>query len=516
MSYTTIGTVGIGVADIGMADRSIRPVKPVPVLLCGGRGTRLWPLSRRNNPKPLHKLSAELTLLQSTAIRIADPLCYGQPVICCDEENASAVSDQLAMIGFKDFDLILEPAARNTAAAVATATLHIANRDPAARLLILPCDHVIGNPDILDTAIDSALVAADLGYLTAFGVEPTEPHEGFGYIEAGARISPGCISRKINSFIEKPSRAVAETYLNRPGSYWNSGMFLFAATQLIEEFERQTPEVLSQCRRALNQARIDDNHFHLSEGEFVKTPALSIDVAIMENARKAAIVPTPLDWRDVGDWQALWTHSARDLEGNAVSGPVIARDCANTYLRSEGPLIAAAGLEDHVVVATDDAVLIARRDNAGDIRRLVEQAAHARHRAATRFPATRHVWGRSEIVFQSDGVRLMKVTIKPGARSRYWRHERRSETWVTVSGHGRMTLGARQIDLPAGQSAVVEPGITHGLANPGPDMLEMIGVQYGPFVEGDDIVVPDDAVPDQVVSDRTVSDRTVSDRAVSD
>jgi mannose-1-phosphate guanylyltransferase / mannose-6-phosphate isomerase len=350
-----------------------------PVILSGGAGTRLWPLSRESSPKQLLRLTAELTLLQQAALRILDAELFAPVIVIASAEHRYLIAEQLREIGIESPTIVLEPAARNTAAAAAVAALMVGDADPDALLLLMPADHRIGDADAFRRAVSVAEPAARLGYLSLFGVRPDRPATGYGYIHLGESIADSAGVNRVAAFVEKPDAATAARYLAEGEHLWNSGIFLLPVGTFLSEFERHEPELLGHARRALGRAERSADFVRLDADSFGCCRATSIDYAVMERTDRAAVVPVDFEWSDVGSWKSLLELAGQDAEGNAVIGEVFAEETRNSYLRSEGPLVATIGVENLIVVATPDAVLVAHKDRDQEIRKIVERLRGGNH-----------------------------------------------------------------------------------------------------------------------------------------
>ena len=456
-----------------------------PVILSGGSGTRLWPLSRAAYPKQLMPLLSERSLLQETVERVADPAAFAPPILVCNEEHRFLVAEQLRGLERKVEAILLEPVARNTAPAIAAAALLAG---PGALILVLPSDHYIADKDKFLAAVEKAAKAAALGKLVTFGVEPTGPETGYGYIRKGAAIAgaPGC--HAVAAFVEKPDLAKAQGYLASGEYYWNGGMFLFKADRLVEELGRFEPAMIEAVRKAVAGAKRDLDFTRLDKESFAAAPSRSIDYALMEKTAEAAVVPVNMGWTDVGSWASLWDVAEKDADGNAIIGDVIAADVKNSYLRSESRLVAAIGLENIVLVETVDAVMAVSRDRAQDLRLIIDrlQAGDRGERLAHR--RVYRPWGSYETVDLDQGFQVKRLIVNPGARLSLQKHARRAEHWVVVRGTARVTRDRDVFDLVANQSAYIPLGATHRLENPGKETLHLIEVQSGDYLGEDDIV----------------------------
>jgi mannose-1-phosphate guanylyltransferase/mannose-6-phosphate isomerase len=458
-----------------------------PVLLSGGSGTRLWPLSRDAYPKQFHALAGKRTLLAAAALRASDPARFAPLIVVANAEHRFLVAEQLRLVGLSPARLVLEPEGRNTAPAAAVAALLESRRDPDAVLLIMPADHVIANEAGFIEAINSGMDAARKGSLVLFGVVPDVPATGYGYIEIGPRLCGEV--HAVRQFIEKPDRARAEAYLTAGTFLWNSGIVLAQARTLIAELDTHAPEVLAAARAAVDDARQDLDFIRLGEAAFLAAPSISLDHAVMERTGKAAVVPARMAWTDVGSWSALWEIAAKDGAGNALTGDVVAEGTSGCYLRSEGgPLIAALGVEDLVVITTPDAVLVAHKSRDQDIRALVEHLRGEGHEAATQSAEVHRPWGFYRVVHQGDRFRVKRITVNPGAKLSLQKHFHRAEHWVVVNGTALVTRGSEQFLLVENESTFLPLGCTHRLENPGHLPLNLIEVQSGAYLGEDDIV----------------------------
>ncbi len=457
-----------------------------PVILCGGAGTRLWPMSRRLYPKQFLPLVSEQSLLQDTVTRTLGIPGIAAPVIVSGEDHRFLVAEQLREIGHPPALHLLEPVPRNTAPAIAAAAWRILQSDPDATLLVLPSDHAIG---ALDAFKDASLRAARLaaaGALVTFGIVPTEPATGYGYIERGEPLTEG--GYRVARFIEKPARERAEVLVSDARYAWNSGMFVFRADRLLEEIERYCPAVHAATRAAVLQARDDLDFCRLDRAAFEACPADSIDYAVMEKTDRAAIIPVDLGWSDVGSWSQLWAISEKDAEGNRLHGDVIAHDTRNTYVRAERRLVATVGVDDLVIVETDDAVLVSHRDRAQDVKAIVERLQQAGRSESNVHRRVYRPWGYYEGIDAGTRFQVKRIMVSPGQALSLQMHHHRAEHWIVVSGTAEVTRGSETVLLSENQSTYIPLGITHRLINPGKLPLYMIEVQSGSYLGEDDIV----------------------------
>ncbi|MFG3448706.1 mannose-1-phosphate guanylyltransferase/mannose-6-phosphate isomerase [Stenotrophomonas sp. NPDC047960] len=454
----------------------------LPVILSGGSGTRLWPLSREAYPKQFLALAGEQTMLQATWQRVA-PIAGRAPLVVANEEHRFVAAEQLQQLGVQPQAILLEPVGRNTAPAIAVAALEATLEEGDPILLVLPSDHVIADEAAFRAAVLRALPAARDGKLVTFGIVPTGPETGYGYIKA----SSGDAVRAVDRFVEKPDADTALQYVQSGEYFWNSGMFLFKASRYLAELERLQPAMLAASRNAWQLARRDTDFTRLDKEAFAAVPADSIDYAVMEKTADAVVVPLDAGWNDVGSWTALRDVSEQDADGNAHHGDVIAIDCRNTYAYGER-LIALVGLDDVIVVETDDAVMVGRSDRMQEIKQVV-----ARLKADQRPEATWHrkvyrPWGAYDSIDNGERFQVKRITVKPGGTLSLQMHHHRAEHWVVVSGTAEVTRGDEVILLGENQSTYIPLGVTHRLRNPGKLPLELIEVQSGSYLGEDDIV----------------------------
>ncbi|SMR82955.1 MULTISPECIES: mannose-1-phosphate guanylyltransferase/mannose-6-phosphate isomerase [Stenotrophomonas] len=453
-----------------------------PVILSGGSGTRLWPLSREAYPKQFLPLAGELTMLQATWQRVA-PIASRGPLVIANEEHRFVAAEQLQQVGAEPAAIILEPVGRNTAPAIAVAALE-ATRDGAdALLLVLPSDHVITDEAAFRAAVQAASSAAEAGKLVTFGIVPTGPETGYGYIKA----ADGQGVRAVERFVEKPDLDTATGYVASGQYYWNSGMFLFKASRYLQELERLQPAMLSACRTAWEGARRDADFTRLDKDAFTAVPSDSIDYAVMEKTADAVVVPLDAGWNDVGSWTALRDVSQQDGDGNAHQGDVIAIDCRNTYAYGER-LVAMVGLDDVIVVETDDAVLVGKADRMQEVKTVVAQLKADGRSEATWHRKVYRPWGAYDSIDSGERFQVKRITVKPGGTLSLQMHHHRAEHWIVVSGTAEVTRGDEVILLSENQSTYIPLGVTHRLRNPGKLPLELIEVQSGSYLGEDDIV----------------------------
>lgn len=463
-----------------------------PVILSGGSGTRLWPMSREAYPKQLLALVSDRSLLQDTAARVSDAKAFAPPLIVCNGEHRFIIAEQLRALDITPSRIVLEPAGRNTAPAVAVAALMVAEDDPDGLLLVLPSDHSIANtPAFLDT-VNKAAAAARNGALATFGIKPSGPHTGYGYINRGAALD-GCDGAyRVERFVEKPKLAEAEDYVADGGYFWNSGMFLFSARAFLDELGKLEPDMLAGCRSAVEGAGADLDFTRLAVEPFEALTGQSIDYAVMERTGHAAVVPADIGWSDVGSWDSLWEVGARDAAGNVTQGDVRLHDVANSYIRGEGQLVAALGVEDLVIVATPDVVLVLPRDRAQDVRAIVDALKAEDRPEPALHPLVYRPWGSYRTVDIAERFQVKRITVNPGAKLSLQKHRHRAEHWVVVHGSAEVTRGDDIFALNENESTYIPPNTVHRLANPGRIPLNLIEVQSGSYLGEDDIERIDD------------------------
>ncbi len=462
----------------------------IPVILSGCSGTRLWPLSREALPKQFLKLTSEQSLLGDTLLRTRRLQEVAAPILVSNEEHRFVVAAtvQQALPGTKA-DILLEPVGRNTAPAIALAALQAIERSPDAILLVLPSDHVIRDQQRFADAVAIASRAAAEGSMVTFGIVPDCAHTGYGYIKKGVQHSDWF---DLAEFVEKPSLDRAETYLASGQYLWNSGMFVFQARRYLDILGQFQPAMLEACRKAFEGRQQDLDFSRIDKTAFATCPSDSIDYAVMEKADNAVVVPLDAGWSDVGSWTALWEINDQDAAGNVLRGDVITEQVKNSYIHSEGRLVAALGVEDCIIVDTDDVVLVASKDRVQDVKKLVEQV-KAKDRQEHRFHRKVHrPWGTYEGIALSERFQVKRIMVNPGARLSLQKHHHRAEHWVVVKGTATITRGDEQLLLTEDQSTYIPLGVLHRLENPGVIPLEIIEVQTGSYLGEDDIVRVDD------------------------
>jgi len=463
-----------------------------PVILAGGSGTRLWPMSRESYPKQFLPLLEGKSPFQATLDRCAGLGRIEPATVVVNQEHRFLAVDQAKSAGRKLKQVYIEPVGRSTAPAVALVAHELVAEDPNALMLVLPADHDIPDESQFAEAVETAQAAASLGNLMVFGVEPRWPETGYGYIERGADLvsAPGC--HQVASFVEKPELEIATHFLESGRHYWNSGMFLFSAARYLEELERLEPELAEQCRLAAQACRDEAGCRRIDRDTFERCRSMSIDHAVMERTRSAAVVPARFRWSDIGSWDALWDRAGKDEDGNDVHGRAQLHDVSNCFVHADKRLVVGIGLEDVVIIDTPDALLVARRGETQRVREAVEQlkgegaSEHKTHRVVHR------PWGTYEDIDQGERFRVKRITVAPGGKLSLQYHHHRAEHWIIVSGTARVTRGTETVLLGENQSIYISVGEMHRLENPGKIPLALIEVQTGAYLGEDDIVRVED------------------------
>ena len=458
-----------------------------PVILSGGSGSRLWPLSRQNLPKQFLSLIGDQSLFQETVLR-ANALAAAQPpVTVCSEDHRFLVGEQLQAIGVASGGILLEPIARNTAPAIALAALHLAATDADATMLVLPADHLIEDEASFRAAVDAAASLAEQGWLVTFGIQPDYAETGYGYIARGEALSES--GYRVSRFVEKPDLATAQGYVD-DGSYaWNSGMFLFKAQRYLDELQHHAPGIFNAAHAAFASAQSDLDFIRVDKKAFAASPNDSIDYAVMEHTDRAAVVPVSCGWSDIGSWSSLWSVAERDADGNRHEGDVISIDTRNSLVRaSERRLIATIGVEDLIIVDTPDATLVARKDRVQDVKLIVDQLKSAGRQEHLFHRKVYRPWGNYDSIDVGDRFQVKRIVVKPGGVLSLQKHSQRAEHWIVVSGAAEVTCDDKVFDLHENQSTYIPLGSVHRLCNRGTEPLELIEVQSGQYLGEDDIV----------------------------
>ncbi|RPJ81334.1 MAG: mannose-1-phosphate guanylyltransferase/mannose-6-phosphate isomerase [Deltaproteobacteria bacterium] len=467
-----------------------------PVILAGGSGTRLWPLSRQLFPKQLMNLVNENTMLQNTILRLSDFQGINHPIIICNEEHRFMIAEQARRIHINPASIILEPVGRNTAPAVAIAALQALDVDEDPLLVVLPADHHIEDIHTFQQAISIGEHFSREGKLITFGIVPSAPETGYGYIQKGDPIAAAHTDGKavtIREFVEKPDLKTAEKYLASGNYCWNSGIFMFKALTVLAELKKYVPDMVAACERAFRKGRRDLDFFRLDAGEFSSCPSDSIDYAVMEKTDAGVMIPFDAGWNDLGSWEALWQVGKKDSSQNVIHGDVITHQVHRSYLHSTGRMIAAIGLKNHIVVETADAVLISPMDRVQDVKQIVDQLKSGNRKEALVHRRDYRPWGICESIDVGERFLVNRVTVKPGAKMSLQKHFHRAEHWIVVRGTALVTKGEEQIVLREDQSAYIPVGVDHRLENPGKIPLEIIEVHSGSYLGEEDIVRLEDS-----------------------
>ena len=460
----------------------------IPVIMSGGSGTRLWPLSRKNKPKQFLNLFGDNSLFQDTLTRLLGVKALETPIIVCNEDHRFMVAEQLQEKGIDNAEIVLEPSARNTAPAIALAALQAQQRGADPILLILAADHVIQDIPAFHRAIAAANSEAQYGHLVTFGIIPTKPHTGYGYIEAQDKNSPS----KVNAFVEKPDVDTAQKYVDAGNFYWNSGMFMFKASTVIDELKRLAPEILAACQQALSNAVHDLDFIRVDKEQFHACPSDSFDYAVMEKTDKAVVIPLAAGWSDVGSWSSLWETHSHDADNNVLIGDVTIQDVNNSYIHSEHRLVTVMGLDNVVVVETADAVMVADKQQAENVKKIVETLMQQQRTEATLHRKGYRPWGIYDAIEQGERFQVKRITVNPGASLSLQKHHHRAEHWVVVKGTAEVTCEDKKFLLSENESTYIPLGAVHRLHNPGRVPLEIIEVQSGSYLGEDDIIRLDD------------------------
>jgi len=458
-----------------------------PVILTGGAGSRLWPVSREYYPKPLLPLFGDQTLLQDTAARLDSIAAVGNPVFVCNEEHRFLVAEQVRALGKEPEAILLEPEGRNTAPALTIAALYLVDKEPDAMMVVMPADHVIPDSEAFTVAVEQGGKLAAEGYLVTFGVVADKPETGYGYIHRGEEIDSTGVF-KVDRFVEKPDQDTAQNYVDAGDYYWNAGIFLLRADRWLEEIGNLQPDILKACQQAVAGGSRDSDFVRVEKDAFLSSPSDSIDYAVMEKTDRAAVVPLQTSWSDVGSWSSIWEASEQDDEGNVTKGDVLTHDTRNSLFMAENRCVAAVGLDGVIVVETADAVLVADKNKCQDVKAIVNKLKefgreeHRFHRRVYR------PWGDYEGIDHGTRYQVKRLTVKPGAKLSLQMHHHRAEHWIVVSGTARVTRGEDVFMLSENESTYIPIGTNHRLENPGTIPLEIIEVQSGSYLGEDDIV----------------------------
>ncbi|MBI3419634.1 MAG: mannose-1-phosphate guanylyltransferase/mannose-6-phosphate isomerase [Proteobacteria bacterium] len=457
-----------------------------PVIMSGGSGTRLWPLSRGDYPKQFLKTGGAHSLLQEAVMRLRGGPAFAKPIVTCAEAHRFIIAEQLRALSVSPQTILLEPVPRSTAAVAALACLWLLQntKEENPLFLLMPTDHAVGDANAFATACVQAAEAALAGYLVTFGVKPTKPEVGYGYIKPGAATGP---AYKAEAFVEKPAAKTAAQYV-KDGYLWNSGIFLFPAKQALKELTEYVPDVVSAAKAALDKATRDLDFVRLDKESFEKAPAISVDYALMERTKSAAVVPVNMAWSDVGSFQSLWEMGKKDADGNVIEGDAFVEDTRNSLIRSEGRLAVSLGLENTLLVALDDVVLAAPLSRAQEVKSLVEKLKKQGRAEVAHSRRVYRPWGWFESLCEGPRFQVKRLLVEPGARISLQMHHHRSEHWVVVTGSAKVRRDAEELFVYENQSVYLPAGTKHRLANPGKVPLVVIEVQSGTYLGEDDIV----------------------------
>ncbi|MGJ7251860.1 mannose-1-phosphate guanylyltransferase/mannose-6-phosphate isomerase [Morganella morganii] len=457
----------------------------LPIIMAGGSGSRLWPLSRTLYPKQFLSLTSSNTMLQETIYRLND-IEHTAPLLICNEEHRFIVAEQLRNASIKSSGIILEPVGRNTAPALTLAALTAINLEQDPLLLILPADHVIQNNEIFIRKINDAIQLAKENKLVTFGITPNYPETGYGYIKVGKKIDDNAYI--VDKFFEKPSSQVAQDYIDTKEYYWNSGMFLFKASIYLSEIEKYSPDILATCKQSISTATHDLDFIRIDEKEFSLCPEDSIDYALMEKTNNAVVVPIDIEWSDIGSWSALWELSTKDDNGNVIKGDVLTESTKNSYIFSQNKLVTTVGVDDLVIVDTKDALLIAGKSKVQDIKSIVNKLKDTNRIERIQHREIFRPWGSHDEIAQGDRYHVKHIKIKPGEKTALQLHYHRAEHWIVVQGTAKIVIGNTSVLISENESRYIPIGIPHQIENPGKIDLHLIEVRSGTYLGEDDIV----------------------------
>jgi mannose-1-phosphate guanylyltransferase len=458
----------------------------LPVIMAGGSGTRLWPLSRQLNPKQfLPLVDPDLTMLQATIQRL-DGLEHATPRLICNENHRFLAAEQLRQLGLEEANIILEPVGRNTAPAIALAALQALSEQTDPIMLVLAADHLIQDVNAFHQSIAKALVLAESGKLVTFAITPTHPETGYGYLQMGAPVGEGGF--EVSRFVEKPDLATAQDYLAQGSYFWNSGMFMFRASRYIQELERFQPKIVSVCREALAKGAQDMHFTRVDSAIFSSSPDDSIDYAVMEKTSDAVMVPLNAGWSDIGSWSAIWDSGEKNEQGNMFKGDVLSENTSDSYVHATHRLVTTVGVENLIIVETKDAVLVAHKDHVQDVKKIVDQLKGCKRQEHTSHREVYRPWGVYDSIDNGERYQVKRITVKPGEKLSVQMHHHRAEHWIVVSGTARVTNGEKTYLVTENQSTYIPIGQIHALENPGMIPLELIEVQSGSYLGEDDIV----------------------------
>ncbi|ELP5730576.1 mannose-1-phosphate guanylyltransferase/mannose-6-phosphate isomerase [Vibrio vulnificus] len=457
----------------------------LPVIMAGGSGSRLWPLSRSLYPKQFISLASDKSMLQETIARLSE-LEHQAPLLICNQEHRFIVAEQLRKQGIGHGGIVLEPVGRNTAPAIALAALQATQRGDDPLLLVLAADHVIKNQTAFTQAVANAMEPAEQGMLVTFGIVPTAPETGYGYIKQGEVVGDNVY--RVAQFVEKPNLATAEQYLASGEYYWNSGMFLFKASRYLNELKAHCPDILQACELAMQRARGDLDFIRIDEEIFTQCPDDSIDYAVMEKTRDALVVPMDAGWSDVGSFSALWEVSEKDQQGNAAVGDVMLEQTQNSYVYAQSKLVSTVGVENLVIIETKDAVLVANKDKVQDVKNIVNRLKAQQRRECEQHREVYRPWGSHDEIADGERFHVKHLRVKPGEKTALQMHYHRAEHWIVVQGTAKVTNGDKSYLVSENQSTFIPLGSAHRIENPGKVDLHLIEVRSGSYLHEDDIV----------------------------
>jgi mannose-1-phosphate guanylyltransferase/mannose-6-phosphate isomerase len=465
----------------------------VPVILSGGTGSRLWPLSRELNPKQFLPLISENSMLQETLLRLQGSETTTvdneiSPVIVCNDAHRFLAAEQLRQINYQDPSIILEPAGRNTAPAICVAAMHLMEKEQDPIMLVLPADHVILNIDSFHKTLSQGVQLAQQDKLVTFGIVADSAETGYGYIQQGEQIDSLNNAYSVSRFVEKPDKQTAQNYLDSGDYLWNSGMFMFRCSVFIQELEKYQSEMVKYCQQAYQRAKNDFDFIRLDKASFLASPANSIDYAVMEQTDHGAVIPLDADWSDVGAWDALWDIAEKDPQDNVCHGDLLLDQVTNSYIHAEHRLVAAIGMDNCIIIETGDAILVADKNNAQDVKSIVQRLKSQKRDEAMLHQRVYRPWGSYETLDEESRFKVKRIIVNPGSTLSLQMHHHRAEHWVIVRGTAKITQGDKEFVLTEDQSTYIPLGTTHRLENPGVIPLEMIEIQSGSYLGEDDIV----------------------------
>jgi len=458
----------------------------LPVIMAGGSGTRLWPLSRGNYPKQFLTLQNDSTMLQTTIERLNGLQCEA-PIVICNEEHRFIAAEQLRQINVVNSQILLEPIGRNTAPAIALAAFKAIESGKDPLLLVLAADHVVANVDAFQSSVTDAIQFAENGNLVTFGIVPNKPETGYGYIKCGAATLEGK-GFDVAQFVEKPDLSTAQSYLESGSYFWNSGMFLFKASNYLSELKKYRSDIYEACERAIKVLEQDLDFIRIDKEAFEKCPDESVDYAVMEKTESSVVVPMDAGWNDIGGFSALWETAEKDAAGNALTGDVITSETQNTLVMAGEKLVTTVGVDDLVIVNTKDAILVAHKNKTQDVKKIVNELKANERSEVTFHREVYRPWGKYDSIDKGERFQVKRITVKPGAKLSVQMHHHRAEHWIVVSGAAKVTNGESELLLTENQSTYIPVGVVHALENPGKVPLELIEVQSGSYLGEDDIV----------------------------